>query len=52
VSFAFAQFVSSCPFLDLPSLFSTVFVDKEQIGSDERVDDEEEISNTDRMDDR
>jgi hypothetical protein len=32
VTFAFAQFVSFRPVRDLPSLFSTVFDDEEQIG--------------------
>jgi hypothetical protein len=47
VAFGFDQFVSfrSSAFIDLPSLFSTVFDDREQIENGDRMDDEEQIGN-------
>jgi hypothetical protein len=43
MTFAFAQFVLFRSFLDLLSLFSTVFDDEEQTGNGDRMDDEEQI---------
>jgi hypothetical protein len=43
VTFAFAQFVSPYSFLDHPSLFSTVFDNEEEIGNSDRMDDEGQI---------
>jgi hypothetical protein len=40
-----------CSFLDLPSLFSTVFDDEEQVGNGEGIDDEQQIGEADRIDD-
>jgi hypothetical protein len=40
----------SCSFFDLLSLFSTAFDDKTHIGSDNRMDDGEQIGNGDPID--
>jgi hypothetical protein len=51
VSFAVAQLASFHSFLDLPSLFSTIFDDEQQIDHGDQMDDKEEIGNNERIDD-
>jgi hypothetical protein len=49
----FAQFISFSlfSFIDLPSLFSAVFDDEQQISNCERVDNEEQTGNGEPIDD-
>jgi hypothetical protein len=53
VGLGFTQFVAfrSSSFVDLPSLFSTVVGDKEQIGNDDRMGDERQMGESQGIDD-